>query len=83
MKTFFLMLVDLLANAGEAEYIGTDMPAEETEEYFFPLVPGMTAPHAELDAFQTIKSAIKGRREQTVEPDDCGFGDNDLCYVNT
>jgi hypothetical protein len=83
MKTFFLKMVDLLASAGEAEYIGTDIPSEKTGEYFFPLESEMTGPYAEPDAFQKIKSAIKGRREQPVEPDDCGFGDNDLCYVNT
>ncbi len=33
--------------------------------------------------FWTIKDPIKGHREQTVFPDDCGFGDNDLCYVES
>jgi hypothetical protein len=40
-------------------------------------------PHAEPGAFQAIKSAVKGHGEQTVLPDDCEFGDNDLCYVET
>jgi len=40
-------------------------------------------PHAEPGAFQTIKSAIKGNGEQTVLPDGCEFGDNDLCAVET
>jgi len=39
--------------------------------------------HAEPGAFQAIKSAIKGQGEQTVLPDDCEFGDNDLCYVES
>jgi hypothetical protein len=39
-------------------------------------------PHAEPGAFQAIKGMIKGHGEQTVLPDDCQFGDNDLCYVD-
>jgi hypothetical protein len=40
-------------------------------------------PHAEPGAFQSVKSTIKGHGEQTVLPDDCEFGDNDLCYVES
>jgi len=39
-------------------------------------------PHAEPGAFQAIKKKVKGHGEQTVLPDDCQFGDNDLCYVD-
>lgn len=39
-------------------------------------------PHAEPGAFQTVKAMVKGHGEQTVLPDDCQFGDNDLCYVD-
>ncbi len=39
-------------------------------------------PHAEPGEFQAIKGMIKGHGEQTVLPDDCQFGDNDLCYVD-
>jgi len=35
------------------------------------------------EVFYTIKDAIKGYGEQMVFPDDCGFGDNDLCYVES
>jgi len=38
-------------------------------------------PHAEPGEFQAVKSAVKGHGEQTVLPDDCEFGDNDLCNV--
>jgi hypothetical protein len=38
-------------------------------------------PHAEPGALQAVKSSIKGHGEQTILPDDCEFGDNDLCYV--
>ncbi|MEK7265588.1 MAG: hypothetical protein AAB227_05755 [Pseudomonadota bacterium] len=42
----------------------------------------MSAPtHAEPGSFQAIKSAVKGHGEQTILPDDCGYCDNDLCYV--
>ncbi len=46
----------------------------------------LTAPeiqHAEQGAFQAIKSMVMGHGEQTVLPDDCQFGDNDLCYVES
>lgn len=44
-----------------------------------PLYP--EAPRAEPGALQAVKTAAKGHGEQTVIPDDCQFGDNDLCYV--
>ena len=40
-------------------------------------------PHAEQGAIQGIKSKIIGHGEQTVVPDDCQFGDNDLCFVES
>lgn len=40
-------------------------------------------PHAEVGALQAVKTGIKGHGEQTVLPDDCQFGDNDLCYVES
>jgi hypothetical protein len=39
--------------------------------------------HAEQGAFQAIKSTIKGHGEQAILPDDCQFGDNDLCSVES
>jgi hypothetical protein len=39
--------------------------------------------HAGPGEFQAIKSDIRGHGEQTVLPDDCEFGDNDLCAVET
>jgi hypothetical protein len=81
MKKFFQKLDELLANAGEAEYIGIEVPSEETEANFS-TESGMTVPHAEPGEFQAIKSAVEGHGEQTVLPDDCEFGDNDLCYVD-
>ncbi|HSA77310.1 MAG TPA: hypothetical protein VLG72_00425 [Nitrospirota bacterium] len=39
--------------------------------------------HAEPGAIQAVKSAVKGHGEQTILPDDCEFGDNDLCYVDS
>lgn len=82
MKKFFRKLDDFLAKAGEAEYIGTDIPSEESGEYTVTMESGMTVPHAEPGALQAIKSSVKGHGEQTVLPDDCEFGDNDLCYVD-
>ncbi len=39
--------------------------------------------HADAGDFEAIKDVIKGHGEQTILPDDCEFGDNDLCYVET
>ena len=39
--------------------------------------------HAEQGAFQAIKGMVKGHGEQTVLPDDCQYGDNDLCSVES
>jgi hypothetical protein len=39
--------------------------------------------HAEPGAIQSIKKMVKGHGEQTVLPDDCQFGDNDLCSVES
>jgi hypothetical protein len=82
MKKFFRKVDDLFASAGEAEYIGIDIPSEETGEYVASMGSGVTVPHADPGAFQAIKSSIMGHGEQTVLPDDCEFGDNDLCYVD-
>ena len=54
---------------------------DEAEE---PLVTDLSTPeipHAEPGAFETVKRMIQKHGEQTVLPDDCQFGDNDLCYV--
>jgi hypothetical protein len=40
-------------------------------------------PHADVGALQAVKSMPKGHGEQMVLPDDCQFGDNDLCYVES
>ena len=42
---------------------------------------GPEIPHAEQGALQAVKNMARGHGEQTVLPDDCQFGDNDLCYV--
>ena len=39
------------------------------------------APHAAPGTLQAVKKAIKGHGEQTVLPDDCQFGDNDMADV--
>ena len=38
-------------------------------------------PHPEAGELQSVKSAVKGHGEQTILPDECQYGDNDLCYV--
>jgi hypothetical protein len=39
--------------------------------------------HAEQGTLQVIKSMIRGHGEQTIVPDDCQYGDNDLCTVES
>lgn len=39
--------------------------------------------HAEPGDFDIAKTRVQGHGEQMVIPDDCQFGDNDLCYVET
>jgi hypothetical protein len=38
--------------------------------------------HADPGELQTIKRMVCGHGEQTILPDECQFGDNDLCYVD-
>jgi hypothetical protein len=38
-------------------------------------------PHPEAGELQRVKNAVKGHGEQTILPDECQYGDNDLCYV--
>ena len=38
-------------------------------------------PHAEPGELQAVKDLILWHGEQAVLPDDCQFGDNDLCFV--
>ncbi len=40
-------------------------------------------PHAEQGALQAIKGMAEGHGEQTVLPDDCQYGDNDMCFVES
>ncbi len=37
--------------------------------------------HAEPGALQAARARVLGHGEQRVVPDDCQFGDNDLCFV--
>lgn len=39
------------------------------------------APHAEPGALQAAKDRVLGHGEQRVLPDDCQFGDNEVCNV--
>jgi hypothetical protein len=56
---------------------------DEEAEQRFAEVELPEIPHAEQGAFQLIKTKINGHGEQTVLPDDCQFGDNDLCAVES
>ncbi len=38
-------------------------------------------PHPNVGELQTRRSAIRGHGEQTLLPDECQYGDNDLCFV--
>ncbi len=49
--------------------------AEKTEAGY------LAMPHLEAGDIQSLKSFVRGHGEQTVLPDDCQYGDNDLCVV--
>jgi hypothetical protein len=55
---------------------------DESEEPKIVAEKAPDVPHAEPRAFERIKKLTRGHGEQTVLPDDCQFGDNDLCYVD-
>jgi hypothetical protein len=44
-------------------------------------MPIPQVPHPEPGAMQAAKARVQGHGEQRVLPDDCRFGDNDLCNV--
>lgn len=67
---------DRLTEAYEVRAFRDEMDALPPQPASLPEVA-----HAEPGAFQKVKAAAKGHGEQTVLPDDCQFGDNDLCYV--
>lgn len=52
-----------------------EAPAE-AEPFFLDVV------HPEPGTLQATKSRVLGHGEQAVIPDDCQFGDNDMCYVD-
>jgi hypothetical protein len=54
---------------------------DESEEVREMVASVPEVPHAELGELESIKKAAKGHGEQTVLPDDCQFGDNDMCAV--
>lgn len=59
-----------------------DAPPEASEERYEGLEQDYAAlPRPEVGEIQTVKSVIKGHGEQTILPDECQYGDNDLCYV--
>lgn len=39
-------------------------------------------PHGDPGEFQAVKVTVKGHGEQTILPDECQFGDNDLCNLD-
>jgi hypothetical protein len=56
---------------------------DEAEEVRAP-EPGIPEiSHAETGELQAIKAMANGHGEQVVLPDDCQFGDNDLCAVES
>ena len=55
---------------------------DESEELKVIVEAAPEVPHAAPGAFERIKKSPHGHGEQRVLPDDCQFGDNDLCYVD-
>ncbi len=56
---------------------------DEEEELHESELAAPEIPHAKEGELQAVKSMPKGHGEQTILPDDCQFGDNDLCYVES
>lgn len=48
-----------------------------------PGVQVFSMPRPEAAALQSAKNRVQGHGEQRVVPDDCQFGDNDLCNGET
>ncbi len=55
----------------------------DEEELRLPDLESFEILHADAGDFEAIKDVIKGHGEQAILPDDCEFGDNDLCFVET
>ncbi len=55
---------------------------DESEELAVIEQAAPEVPHAAPGALQAVKTHAAGHGEQAVVPDDCQFGDNDLCYVD-
>lgn len=56
---------------------------DETEQSFVVEESIPESPHPEPGALQAAKDRVMGHGEQRVLPDDCQFGDNDLCNVDS
>jgi hypothetical protein len=86
MKTLFKKIRESMTAAKKkAEY--AEIEEEEEKESQMEEGPEKNEPvfmnisPAEPGEFQTIKIMVKGQGEQTLLPDDCQFGDNELCYA--
>ena len=75
-KTVMRSSRETLTEAYEVRAFMDEPGASREIEAAFPEIP-----HPEPGALQAVKKAVKGHGEQTVLPDDCQFGDNDMCDV--
>ncbi len=84
MKWFLRKIQALIARQVQPDFEGGEETGDEGEKIISATEKAdAEIPHAEPGALQAIKSTVNGHGEQTVLPDDCEFGDNDLCYVDT
>jgi hypothetical protein len=82
MKNILKKSEEVFSPASRFAENGMDAPLEAAEERNESLERGYAAaPHPEAGEIQRIKNAIQGHGEQTILPDECQYGDNDLCYV--
>ena len=75
MKEVFVPVQRFADNVMDAPLEASEARSEGREQDYAAM------PHPEAGELQAVKSAIKGHGEQTVLPDECQYGDNDLCYV--
>lgn len=69
---------ETLTEAYEVRAFRDEADEQRTSE----VLPGIPeTPHAEPGALQAAKDRVLGHGEQCVLPDDCQFGDNEVCNV--
>ncbi len=88
MKTLFEKIAGMLAATALAEIEGgeamREMPEPEKKQSFSEKLEErfVEIAYAEAADYQDIERALRAEKAtETARPDECQFGDNDLCYA--